>query len=111
MVNNKKSKKLNKLSLLPDMCPQINLDMSKDQGGNIFHNNKFCVAKPLLKDSHLYKMFNMGISSSSKKKTYLVKEHNQDNDRLDSIVFIAITDKEYRNKRKKYKEEMLKYKM
>ena len=86
---NKKSKKNNKisnsLSLRPDMCPQINVDMSMSQGGIILHNNKICVAKPLLKDSHLYKMFNMGIIS--KKKTYLLKEHNQDNNRLDSCFF------------------------
>ena len=99
----KSKKKSNKFSLLPDMCPQINVEMSIGQGGIILHNNKICVAKPLLKDSHLYKMFNMGITS--KKKTYLLKEHNQDNNRLDSIVFSAITDKEYRIKRKEYEND------
>ena len=62
----KSKKKSNKFSLLPDMCPQINVEMSIGQGGIILHNNKICVAKPLLKDSHLYKMFNMGITSKKK---------------------------------------------
>ena len=62
----KSKKKSNKFSLLPDMCPQTNVDMSKEQGGNILHNNKFCIAKPLLKDSHLYTMFNRGVSSKKK---------------------------------------------
>ena len=111
MVKSKKNNKYNKLSLLPDMCPQVNLEMSFGKGGIIFHNNNICVAKPLLKDSFLYKMFNMGITSISKKKTYLVKEHKQVKNRLDSIVFIAITDNEYNIKRNKYEKEKLKYKM
>ena len=78
--------------------------MSLGQGGIILHNAKICVAKPLLKNSHLYKMFNIGINSK-KKKIYLVKEHTENKDEgLESITFFAITSSEYKKKLNDYKQ-------
>ena len=57
--------KKNSIRLLPDFCPQINVEMKFGKGGVILHNNKICVAKPFKKDSFLNKMFN---SKSRKKK-------------------------------------------
>ena len=87
--------KKNSIRLLPDFCPQINVEMKFGKGGVILHNNKICVAKPL------NKMFN---SKSRKKKTYLVKEHSVNKEALESITFFAITTKEFNEKRNKFKK-------
>jgi hypothetical protein len=94
-------------TLKPDFCPQINLIMEMEFGakrmsGLVLHNNILCVAKKLDKTSFLYKMFN---SDKNTEKTHLMKVHNVNiNNTLESINFIAISNKEFKNKRNLYEK-------
>jgi hypothetical protein len=103
---------MNTLNLKPDFCPQINLIMEMEFGekrmsGLVLHNDILCVAKKLDKKSFLYKMFN----SDNKEKTHLMKVHNVNiNNTLESINFIAITNKEFKLKRNMYEKNKKKSK-
>jgi hypothetical protein len=102
---------MNKLK--PDFCPQINVIMemefgSKRMSGLVLHENKLCIAKKIDTNSFLYNMFN---PNKSNKKTHLMKVHNIDkSETLESIYFIAITEKEFKLKRDAYEKTKTKKK-
>lgn len=92
------------MNLKSDFCPELNIDKTK-KGGLILHNNKYCKAEFLDKNSFLFKQFNFN-NNSRMKKTYIVKEHTQNNGTLDSIIFFAITANEFKEKHSLYKKSL-----
>jgi hypothetical protein len=108
IFKNKNTHTQNGDALFFDFCPQVYTDFySKDgtfskDGGIIIHNKKRYLAKSLLKDRLLYSYMNY--NSKGDKKTYLIQKiiYNK-NKSLDSIIFSGITTKEFKKKKKLYK--------
>mgnify|MGYP003973434551 FL=1 len=105
-ITNNSTLNCQEYSLTPDFCPQINVEskLGEKFGGLVLHNNVYCVAKIMKKDSHLYKVFNDG---KKEKQTHLMKYHktNDKTKTLSSIEFIPLSKAEYIKKRKAYKKD------